>query len=160
MPWYAAYTKSRTEKKVLALLEEKQIEVFLPLKKEWRQWSDRKKKVELPLIPSYIFVKINESQDIPVLETPGVVAFVKFEGKKVAIPEKQIKLLETIVNNEFETELTNQSFQSGQEVEILQGPFKGLIGTVIEQKGKFKLVISIDAINQSLLITIPASFLK
>lgn len=84
--WYAVYTAARAEKKVKERLDQIGIENYLPLRTEYRVWSDRKKKVSVPLISGYIFVHIKEETFVPVLTTPGVVTFLKEKGKAVAIP--------------------------------------------------------------------------
>ena len=76
--WYPVYTNSRAEKKAYQELQRKGIEAYLPLKKEWRQWSDRKKIVEEPLFKSYIFVRISNKEHAEVLMTQGVSRFLYF----------------------------------------------------------------------------------
>src|SRR4030042_7161304 len=84
--WFAAYTRSRAEKAVARELEKQHINYYLPLYKTIRQWSDRKKKVELPLIRSYIFVRITRKEYTKVVETFGVVNIVCFSGKRGPLP--------------------------------------------------------------------------
>ncbi len=101
--WYALYTKSRNEKKVHQLLEEAGIESYLPLIKTLKQWSDRKKWVEEPLFKSYIFVQVQANQYYHVLNIPGIVRYITFEGKAVIVPEKQILAIKQFLNNEEDT---------------------------------------------------------
>ena len=79
--WYAIYVNSRHEKKVASLLESKLVEIFLPLQKKTKQWSDRKKIVLEPLFTSYLFVRIQETEKEKVRETSGVLNFVYWLGK-------------------------------------------------------------------------------
>ena len=79
--WYAVYVRSRNEKKVYELIKEKDIETYLPLVKTLRQWSDRKKMVEVPLFNSYVFVYVDLLEHFKVRQVPGIVNFVCFEGK-------------------------------------------------------------------------------
>ena len=92
--WFAAYVKSRAEKKVALELEALGIEFYLPLTKKLKQWSDRRKWVEEPLFRSYIFVHIDQSEYFTALNANGVVRYVSFGGKAVAIPEVQIKAIQ------------------------------------------------------------------
>jgi len=85
--WYAVYTRSRTEKQTQELLLRSGIEVYLPLVKNLKQWSDRKKWVEEPLFRSYLFVHISPAEYYDVLNIPGAVRYITFEGKAVAIPK-------------------------------------------------------------------------
>src|SRR4030042_6761553 len=98
--WFAAYTRSRAEKAVARELEKQHINYYLPLYKTIRQWSDRKKKVEEPLIRSYIFVHITDKEYRKVLETSGVVNIVHFSGKPVSIPDWQIDNLKILMGAE------------------------------------------------------------
>lgn len=159
--WYAVYTKSRHEKKVANFLSEKGIENFLPLQKTLKQWSDRKKWVEEPLIRSYIFVNIsNDKEYLEVLKTDGAVCFITFSGKPAAIPDFQINNLKLMLKAEVDYEMSNQDFQIGDPVMVEVGSLAGLKGKLVEFQGKNKVQVEIDHISQSFLITIPQNFLK
>ena len=93
MPWFAIYTRPKNEKKVVAGLEKIGIEVYCPMVKQVKQWSDRKKKVEVPLINSYVFVNIEESDRNVVFEIPGVVRYLFWLGKPAVIQEQEIEVL-------------------------------------------------------------------
>jgi transcriptional antiterminator RfaH len=142
--WYAVYTRSRAEKKVLKNLQEIGIEAYLPLIKTLRQWSDRKKMVEVPLFPSNIFVKIRDNDYRKVLETEGAVAFITFERKKVAIPDKQIIAMRTMVETGMDVEATTDHLRKGDVVRVGSGPLRGVKGEVIEINGKQRFVLRID----------------
>ena len=88
--WYVVYTRSRAEKKVRDELTYNNIECFLPLQKKLRQWKDRKKWVEMPLMSGYCFVHISRKEYDNVLQTNNVVCYVTFEGKAAVIPNQQI----------------------------------------------------------------------
>ena len=90
--WYAVHVRSRHEKKVHQLFEGKGIESSLPLIKTARKWSDRKKKVEIPLFRGYVFIKIDVGRDkLNILKTDGVVKFIGIKKKPSRIPGKQIQ---------------------------------------------------------------------
>ena len=97
--WFAVQTKARHEKRVATELKEKGVEAFLPLAIEMHQWSDRKRRVELPLFSTYVFVRLGAEQNsrIKVLQTHGVFSFVGVRGMGSPIPEEQIETLQTIV---------------------------------------------------------------
>jgi transcriptional antiterminator RfaH len=160
MHWYAAYTKSRFEKKVHSLLSEKSIEAYVPLQKQLRQWKDRKKWVEEPLIRSYVFVRITEKEHFHVLNTPGVVCFVTFSGKAAPIRNSEIEILKKIMATETEIELTSDELQLGDPVEIIAGKLMGITGELMEYKGNKKVVIKIDHIGYSLILNIPTIYLR
>lgn len=159
--WYAVYTKSRSEKMVDKLLKEKDIDCYLPLQKVLKQWSDRKKWVEEPLIRSYIFVHIADDREyLNVLQTDGTVKFVTFAGKAAKIPEKQIDNIKLLLASEEELEVTAEKFEPGMEIKVHAGPLKGLEGSLIEMRGKNRVKVELEAIGQSILVEIPAVYLR
>jgi len=158
--WYVIYTKSRAEKKVRDQLLEKEIECFLPLQKTMRQWSDRKKFVEVPLFNSYVFVRISDNESTEVCKTLGVVSFISFNGQKACVPDLVITNLKLIVNGQVPVDLTTESFHPGQYVEIDRGALKELRGFLVNYHGKHKVLIRVEIINQNLLIEVPVAFLK
>ena len=150
--WYALYTKSRWEKKVKRELELQGYEHYLPLVTRLKQWSDRKKKVEEPLIKSYIFVKVSEKEYFDVLNIDGAVAYVSFEGKAEPIPEWQIEAVRKTVNNHLPFHLTGDKLQPGEHVKIKEGSLKGLEGEIINIRGHNRLVIRIESVGYSLVV--------
>jgi transcriptional antiterminator RfaH len=158
--WYAAYTKSRAEKKVLAELQRQGIDAYLPLQKKLRQWSDRRKWVEEPLIRCYIFVNIDMNDYYKVLNTRGVVNYITFEGKAVPIPDNQIEVLRKIVATEADVEVSADNFTPGDKVRVVSGPMHGLEGELVNFRGNRRVMVRIDHIGQQLLISIPPGFLE
>ncbi|MDA3780078.1 MAG: UpxY family transcription antiterminator [Bacteroidales bacterium] len=155
--WYAFYTKSRNEKKVYQKLIEKNLECYLPIEKKLKQWNDRKKWVEEPLIRSYIFVKIFLYELQNVLETSGVVTIVRFGGSPAAIPENQIDVIKKILRNDIDYEINTEKLDIGQKVEVSSGNLKGLKGELVNHYNKYKVLIRIESINQNLLLQINSS---
>ena len=145
--WYAVYTRSRAEKKVASELEENLIEAYLPLYKTIRQWSDRKKKVDLPLIRGYLFVHIKGKEYFDVLKIQGVVAFVKFLGKPTSIPAWQIQNLRILLGSGEQFEVAVSGLNEGDLIEITAGVLKGLKGRIVNLRRKKKLLISLDALD-------------
>jgi len=158
--WYAVYTRPRAEKQVYLQLIETGINAFLPLYKTLRQWSDRKKWVEVPLFSSYVFVCIDASDYDRVLHTNGVVKYVCFEGKAAAIPQDQIDNLKLIINSNADIEVTDRKLKPGQQVEVTHGTLKGLRGELLKISKKHRLLVRIDTIHQNLLVNIPENFLQ
>jgi len=158
--WYALYTKSRAEKLVHGRLVETGIETFLPLQKTYRQWTDRKKLVEKPLLPSYVFVKVIPKQFPAVYETIGVVKFISFEGHPVSIPQNQIDNLKLLLNSDAEIEVTSEILARGDSVKVMSGSLVGLTGELISFGGKKRLIVRIDKLEQNIIVTIPVTFVK
>jgi len=158
--WYAIYVKSRHEKSIHSELQQKGIEASLPLISATRQWSDRKKKIEVPLFRGYVFVNIDISKDkMNILQTDGVVKFVSFCNKTVSIPAEQMYWLDQILMSELSLE-SEQEIPLGAEVDVLYGPLKGFQGRVKQKNSKTKLVVWLDAIAQGVSVEIDPRFLS
>ncbi len=158
--WYAVHTTPRAEKKIKERLDQIEVENYLPLKTEIRLWSDRKKKVVSPLIPGYIFVYVSSDRFRSVLETFGVLSFLKEKSIPAAIPAKQIENLRIMIEYAPElVEFTAEKFNIGDKVKIKQGELRGLCGELIEVRGKYKIVVRLDHFGCSLL-TVPLSMVE
>jgi transcriptional antiterminator RfaH len=158
--WYAIYTKPRAEKLVNQRLLEEGVETFLPLQKTYRVWSDRKKLVEKPLLPSYLFVKTKAKYFHHIFRIQGIVKFVSFEGRPVSIPKKQIDTLRLLVNSDANIEVSSENFAQGDNVEVISGSLIGLRGELIRIGKKNRVVIRIDRLDQNLVLKIPIAFLR
>ncbi len=157
--WIVVRSKPRSEKIAYAQLKEKGIEAYLPLLKERRKWSDRKKWVEFPLFSSYLFVKIEIKNSIFVLQTNGVSSLVKF-GEEIAIVQDEvINAIRLAIDGGYQLRPA-EYFIAGNAVEVIEGPMRGVKGIVAQLKGKDRLVIKIDAIQQALSIDIDTRFIK
>ena len=159
--WFAIYTRSRNEKKVVAELAELGYEAWVPLMKTMRQWSDRKKMVEVPLFNSYIFicVSINKIRAI-VSKSDGAVYVVSFSGQPAVIPDKQIEDLKLLLSSSEKFEISTNEFIYGDKIEVTRGSLRGLQGMFVQYKGQKRVLMHIDAINQKLLININPAFIK
>ena len=151
--WIAVYTKPRHEKFVENELKKKGIDVYLPMLKERRKWSDRKKWVSFPLFRSYIFVKIEIKNALIILQTIGVVKLVKFNNKVAIVPEQSIDNIRLMIEGGYNPEPTDY-FIKGNPIEVKDGPLKGIVGEVIHVDKKDRLVIRVEAIQHSISIKI------
>ncbi len=122
--WYALYTKPRKEQKVAEQLERLGFTVYLPLKTEVRQWSDRKKKVISPLFTSYVFIQIEESKRDTVFVIDGILNYVFWLGKPAVIRDEEMELMQNEINQP-DVDVSITSLQPGEQVQIEQGVFKG-----------------------------------
>lgn len=157
--WYAIYTRSRFEKRVEAMLKEQGITVYLPLTQVFRRWSDRMKRVQVPLFNSYLFVKSNHSDQkhyYNILQTPGVVRFITFEGQPVPVPDHQIDALQRLSAQGFEMAPVEKPLKPGTPVEIKQGPLKGIRGEVIHTGKNQILIIRLDVLDKNVQVSLPA----
>jgi len=151
--WYAAYTCGRHEKSVARQLEERSINCFLPLYRSWHRWADRRKQVELALFPSYVFVHIDPRDRMRVLQLPGVVRLVSFNGNPAVLPETDIECL----RNGLEQGIYAQPhpyLRVGKQVRVVRGPLAGARGILLKKKDKLRLVISIDVLMRSVAVEV------
>ncbi|HEY0895600.1 MAG TPA: UpxY family transcription antiterminator [Sphingobacteriaceae bacterium] len=158
--WYPVYTNPRAEKKAHQQLLQKGIESYLPLTRTLKQWSDRKKWVEEPLISSYIFVHITARELEQVLMTPGICRFIYFSGKIASMPESQITNLKLLLATDSQLEISARHFQKGEQVLIKAGPLQGLQGELVEFQSSKRLLLRIDHIGQSVLIQVSKAFIE
>ena len=158
--WYAVYTRPRFEKRVLEGLIEQGIHAYLPLVKTLKQWSDRKKMVEIPLFSSYVFVNIDRRCYDPVLQTHGVVKYITFEGKAATIPNEQINLLKILVNSNEKVEAHWGNRKKGDKVIVTAGSLKGLKGELITEGDRKKVLVRIDSIDQNLTVEVHNSLIE
>lgn len=137
--WFVIYTKANQEIKVTEQLNEIGISCYCPTVTIIKQYSDRKKKILKPLIPSYVFVFTEERRRNDVFSVFGVVRYMFWLGKPAVVREKEVELMKQYLNGEFQSvSLTN--FTKGKLHKISEGIFAGKIGRVIEiQKNKIKL---------------------
>ena len=157
--WIVVRSKPRSEKVAYKEMINKNIEAYLPMLKERRKWSDRKKWVEFPLFSSYLFARIDIKDSIFVLQTQGVNTIIKF-GEKIAIVQDDvIKAMRLAIEGGYQLEPT-EYFAEGNLVEVIAGPMKGVSGIVARLKGQSRLIIKIDAIQQALSIQIESKFIK
>ena len=159
LKWIAIRSKPRAEKVAYDQLLKKGVEVFLPLLKEKRKWSDRKKWLELPLFSSYLFARIDLKDSIFVLQTHGVSSVVQFNGSIAVVDDEVIEAIRLALEGGYSLEPT-EYFTVGNEVEVIEGPLKGVEGTVAELKGKDRLVLKIDALQQAIAVNIDTRFLR
>lgn len=158
--WFAVYTRYKREKLILRHLQEKDIEVYLPLQTLIRRYTRKVRKVEIPLISCYIFTRITASEYVSVLETPDVVGFVKFANKMIAIPEKEIQLLKRIVDGGDEVEAEPWAFQVGDAVEIIGGSLTGVQGILVVHKNKKNFLVELSNIGYSLRMDVDPALLR
>ena len=158
--WYVVYTQPRAEKKSAEYLAEKNIQYYLPLLKTIRQWSDRKKKVELPLFPSYLFVYVSLKEYYEVLNIPGISRYLFFDGKAATISQKEIDKIKMLLNADIDMEVTSEKILPCEQIEITHGALRGIKGEMVAYKGERKVAIRIQQIEFSMLIHVGVNHLK
>ena len=156
--WFAIWTRSRHEKLVRDQLEKKSdVDVFLPTIGKWSRWKDRKKKVDWPLFPGYVFARFVADERVGVLKVDGVVQIISNNGMLSAIPDEEIDSIRTLVESELAYDPV-PLIKEGDMVKVTSGPLKGVIGRLITKKGvQARLVLSVDLIGQAVSVEVDAA---
>jgi transcription antitermination factor NusG len=162
MKWYVFYTKSRQEKKVFELLTRQGYEVFLPLQTVMRQWSDRKKKVVVPLFNSYIFVKEAEHRIVDILKTPGIAWNIRHNGKPAVLREEEYQLINRFIETGYFMETCGEvdSFKIGDRAKIIDGPLAGVTGILTGKDKDQRFSILLEGIQQVIQVHLPPHVLE
>lgn len=153
--WYAAHIRSQHEKKAAAILQERGIDTFLPLVTQIHQWSDRHKQVQIPLFPCYTFIHVIRSVEtrLLILKTPGVLGIVGSPGVGTPIPDKEIEGIQALLANGVSCTF-HPFLRIGQRVRIHGGCLDGIEGIILAQNTHRRLVLSIEQIQQAVVINI------
>ena len=143
MPWYVIYTKPKSEIKTANRLERLGVEVFCPVQEEIRQWSDRKKKVVVPLFTSYLFVNLEEKNRSIVFDVPGVNNYLFWLGKPAIVRENEITVIKSWLEDDLIEEVKVSHLKPGDNIMIKRGAFKNK-EAIVQKIGKkrCKLVLS------------------
>ncbi|MFC3335473.1 UpxY family transcription antiterminator [Flavobacterium palustre] len=142
MNWYVVYTKPKWEKKVAEQLIQRGIDCYCPLVTQIKQWSDRKKKVEVPLFNSYIFVRLAEKDRNLVFQSSGVVRYLFWLGKPAIVRDDEIDTIQKWLSNPDQYEIAVTSIQVGDKLILESGPFKSQEAIVQEvNKNNYVLVL-------------------
>ena len=142
MNWYVVYTKPKWEKKVAEQLLQKGIECYCPLVTQIKQWSDRKKKVEVPLFNSYVFVRLAEKERNLVFQSSGVVRYLFWLGKPAIVRDEEIDTIQKWLSSPDQYEIAVASVQVGDRLVLESGPFKSQEAIVQEvNKSNYVLVL-------------------
>ncbi|QEC77936.1 UpxY family transcription antiterminator [Mucilaginibacter ginsenosidivorax] len=158
--WYPVYTQPRAEKKAFQALTDKGVEAYLPLHRQLKQWSDRKKWVEEPFIKSYIFVNIAQHEQADILMTKGISRFLYFMGKPASMPTRQITELKLLMASPYELEITEENLQTGEKIMIKAGPLKGMTGEIVSQRSQKQLILRLESIGCSIIVHVAASYIE
>ncbi|PKN24005.1 MAG: transcriptional antiterminator [Deltaproteobacteria bacterium HGW-Deltaproteobacteria-21] len=154
--WYAIHTRSHFEQKVFDGISGKSVEVFLPKIQVMSRRKDRRKKIMIPLLPGYVFVRFEMDPEVywEIIKTVGVVRMIGFMGKPVSAKDEEINAL--MILNGTDRTVHNQSFmKAGDRVMIMEGPLKGLVGFYLRHKGQSeKVVVSVELLQRSLAVEI------
>ena len=152
--WYALAIRSRCEKKSYDELQNKSVEVLLPLIEEVHRWKDRRKIILEPVFRGYLFVKTDLRDRIRILQSAGVIRFVALGNHISAIPDSQIEFVK-IASAKPELVHIEPYTSVGVRVKVTSGPFRGLEGIIQQSSGKTRVVLSVQCIARSMSVGVP-----
>jgi len=151
--WYAVSVRPKHEKLVARHLEYQGLNCFLPVYRSVRRWKDRRKELDMALFPGYVFVNLSLPDRLGVLRAPGALRFVTFQGQPAAIPDSEIRALESSLSAGLRLQ-PHPYLHQGARVRVKRGPFVGAEGIMIRRKERFRLVLSIDLIMRSVVFEV------
>ncbi|MCG9793939.1 UpxY family transcription antiterminator [Flavobacterium algicola] len=140
--WFVVYTKPKWEKKVAEQLEKIGVECYCPLIIKEKQWSDRKKKVEVPLFNSYVFVQLTEASRNLVFQSPGVVRYLFWLGKPAIVRDNEINTIKQWLDKPSSSDIVISNYNVGDKIKVESGPFLNQDAVIKEvNKNHFVLVL-------------------
>ena len=151
--WYALYTAPRHEKLIADQISRQGIDCFLPLYRSVRRWKDRRKELALVLFPGYVFVRIALQQRFRVLQLPGAVRLVTFNGQPATLSDEDIENLRSHLSRSGSIE-PHPYLSVGHHVRVRSGPLKGLEGIILRTKDRCRIVVSIHLIMRSVAVEV------
>ena len=158
-PWFAIMARTGREKSSTLLLENAGYECLLPVSKYTRHWSDRKKEVEVPLFPGYLFCRMDPQNRLPVLMTPGVIQIVGVGKSPIPVDEEEIAAIQRVVKNGLST-MPWPYLQVGRVARIEEGPLRGMTGIIVRIKSGMKLVLSVSLLQRSVAVELDRSWVS
>jgi len=150
--WYVCRTRSRAEKQVERLIAGAGFGVYLPVVERERQWSDRIRRVGFPLFPGYIFVRFRPDELLTVLRTPGVSSVLRQNGHPTPVREAELESVRVLVRGANHTGVAPfpvDFMEPGEGVLVVSGPFHGMRGQLLEERGSTRVVVQIWAMKQA-----------
>jgi len=151
--WYAVYTCANHEKRVAEQFAGRGVEHFLPQYESVRRWKDRRVHLQLPLFPGYLFVHMVGQERFRVLQVPGVVRMVGFNGSPTPMPEEDLERVREFLGHGLRAE-PHPYLCAGRRARVVRGPLTGIEGIILRRKNRSRLVLSFDLIRRSMAIEI------
>ncbi|CAM3674009.1 UpxY family transcription antiterminator [Flavobacterium chungbukense] len=141
MNWYVIYTKPKWEKKVADKLQQLGIECYCPLITQVKQWSDRKKKIEVPLFNSYVFVQIADSERSSVFQVAGVIRYLFWLGKPAIVKDEEINIIKTNLKAPNISDVSVSTLQVGDKIKLESGAFSNQSAIVQEVSNNYYILV-------------------
>ena len=154
--WNVIYTMPNQEKKIIESLSKININSYSPFIKTTRQWHDRKKVIEIPLFPAYVFVKVTRVEDYhKVFSINGVINWVKYNSRAAVVDQSVIDNIKILVNGDKHVEVVTGKFEAGELAFINEGPLCGFTCEMVKYNGKEKALVRVSLLNRNILVDLP-----
>jgi transcription antitermination factor NusG len=134
-------------------------ETYLPTQQVLRQWTDRKKKLEVPVFPNYVFIKVHQVNRFGLLNVPQLVRFINFNGAPAVMKDCEIKSMQNALEGDFEI-CQKPVLEVGERVKVVGGQFNGLEGILVKRDRKSRLMVQFNAISRSVLVDIDSHYVE
>ena len=154
--WFAVWTRSRCEARVMRQFRERNINAFLPTVGRWSRWKDRKKRIDWPLFPGYCFVRIARPEALAVQNCDGVVQIIGCQASLAAVPDAEIESIRLLVNSEMAYDPC-PFIDVGTMVEVVSGPLRGVTGRLARKGAQARLVLTVNLIGQAVSVEVDAA---
>lgn len=159
--WLVIRTRPRWEMKVYNQIVQKKIDTFLPLITTIKQWSDRKKKVQIPMFNSYIFVNVTPEERLRAIrETIGALNYIYYNKRPAVVSDIEIELIKLSLNSPEKIKIESGLVTKGDYVQVISGPFTGMFGIITELRGNYKLSVNLYELSMSLNIVVNPNEIK
>jgi len=146
-PWQVLVVRSRSEKKVGQRLQDMGFQTCVPTQWQYRQWSDRRKKVEVVLFKNYVFIAADPKRRNLVFRDPNVLKYLRFGDRVATLTEEEARMVRGIGKLDTPLEITYDGFQVGERVEITSGSLRGYEGTISDINGTSKIKLSLPSLH-------------
>jgi len=153
--WHALYTRYQHEKLVQQILREKGFETFLPLYQATHRWKDRMRQLWLPLFPSYVFVQGGLDRRLEIVTTTGFHSIVSDGERPGVVTQEEIDALRQLVETRLQVE-PHPFLKVGDRVRVKSGPLTGFEGILVRKKNQYRLVLSVELLQQSVATEVDA----
>lgn len=158
--WFALIAKPQQDKKLARFLDRHQLEYYLPLCKSQRQWSDRIKTIEVPIMSPYLFVRASGQEQNLVFHSHATLGYVKIGGRPASISDRDIQLIQLWCSTGYEPELTQESLVCGDRVQIVAGPLKGMCGCIVKCHGRHRFGLRLETMGLWMVCEIEKKILR
>ncbi len=146
MNWYVVYTKPKWEKKVAEKLTQIGIECYCPLITQIKQWSDRKKKVEVPLFNSYVFIQIEDSDRNSVFEVAGIIRYLFWLGKPAVVRDEEINVIKNSLKESNIADISVSQIQVGDKIKLETGAFSNQ-NAIVQEVSKTHYILVLESLG-------------